>query len=60
MERRERVACICGGTEEESGGAGGLWLQCDTCDAWLHASCCGFSRPPRGLPPPPPPISHPS
>ena len=48
VERRERVACICGATEDEGGGGGGLWLQCDTCDAWLHADCCGFRRPPHG------------
>lgn len=71
VERRERVACICGATQEtdapgdphigsggggDGGGAGGgLWLQCDTCDAWLHAACCGFRRAPRGDAPSPPP-----
>lgn len=28
--------------------AAGLWLQCDACDAWMHAACVGLKRAPPG------------
>lgn len=38
----ERVECICGAVSE-SPKYKGLWVQCDTCDAWQHADCVGYS-----------------
>jgi hypothetical protein len=32
---------MCKFSEDE---AGGLWLQCDGCDMWWHASCAGVQR----------------
>ena len=43
-KRRERVECLCGANTEE--GYSGLWLQCDECDAWMHATCLGLRRAP--------------
>ncbi|XP_065870034.1 uncharacterized protein [Euphorbia lathyris] len=40
--KRERVECICGAVSE-SNKYKGLWVQCDTCDAWQHADCVGYS-----------------
>ncbi|KAI3952838.1 hypothetical protein MKX01_006881 [Papaver californicum] len=40
--KRERVECICGAVNE-SYKYKGLWVQCDTCDAWQHADCVGYS-----------------
>ncbi|XP_070027034.1 uncharacterized protein [Nicotiana sylvestris] len=40
--KRERVECICGSVSE-SIRYKGLWVQCDVCDAWLHADCVGYS-----------------
>lgn len=40
--KRERVECVCGALTESSRYEG-LWVQCDVCDAWQHASCVGFS-----------------
>ena len=50
--KQERVDCICGvrgelGSRTEAGYEG-LWVQCDTCAAWLHGKCVGLSRAPRG------------
>lgn len=41
-QKRERVECICGAATE-SQKYEGLWVQCDTCDAWQHADCVGFT-----------------
>lgn len=43
--KRERVECVCGAVSE-SLQYEGLWVQCDTCDAWQHADCVGYS--PKG------------
>ncbi|XP_058747815.1 uncharacterized protein LOC131620688 [Vicia villosa] len=43
--KRDRVECICGAVSE-SLQYEGLWVQCDTCDAWQHADCVGYS--PKG------------
>ncbi|CAA0836655.1 Unknown protein [Striga hermonthica] len=40
--KRERVECICGAVTD-SYRYGGLWVQCDFCDAWQHADCVGYS-----------------
>ncbi|KAL3834738.1 hypothetical protein ACJIZ3_009474 [Penstemon smallii] len=40
--KRERVECICGAVTE-SYKYKGLWVQCDSCDAWQHADCVGYS-----------------
>jgi E3 ubiquitin-protein ligase SHPRH len=45
--RRTRVECLCGATDEDDGYTG-LWLQCDACDAWMHAACVGLKRAPPG------------
>lgn len=46
--RGERIECVCGATEESRGGhvsqPGELWVQCDTCDAWLHGVCVGLAK----------------
>ncbi|GJV92798.1 E3 ubiquitin protein ligase SHPRH [Tanacetum coccineum] len=39
--KRERVECVYGAVSESSW-YGGLWVQCDVCDAWQHADCVGF------------------
>ncbi|KAL6896865.1 hypothetical protein ACP4OV_007437 [Aristida adscensionis] len=41
-QKVERVECICGAASESSA-YNGLWVQCDTCDAWQHADCVGYS-----------------
>ncbi|KAF6143028.1 hypothetical protein GIB67_041096, partial [Kingdonia uniflora] len=38
----ERVECVCGAVTE-SVKYKGLWVQCDSCDAWQHADCVGYS-----------------
>ncbi|EEC82693.1 hypothetical protein OsI_27351 [Oryza sativa Indica Group] len=40
--KRERVECICGAASVTSAYQG-IWIQCDICDAWQHASCVGYS-----------------
>ncbi|GER46593.1 SNF2 domain-containing protein [Striga asiatica] len=40
--KRERVECVCGAVTD-SYRYGGLWVQCDFCDAWQHADCVGYS-----------------
>lgn len=41
MKRKvERIDCPCGASEDDS--FNGVWVQCDHCDAWQHASCVGF------------------
>lgn len=47
--RRERIDCVCGVAGEEA--YDGLWLQCDSCDAWLHGRCINMRRAPPGAPP---------
>ncbi|KAE8813437.1 E3 ubiquitin-protein ligase SHPRH [Hordeum vulgare] len=40
--KRDRVECVCGAASESSAYKG-IWVQCDTCDAWQHADCVGYS-----------------
>lgn len=40
--------CVCGSDSVPSGKT--LWLQCDACESWFHASCLGIRRPPPGAP----------
>uniref|UniRef100_A0A0D9X2Z0 RING-type domain-containing protein n=1 Tax=Leersia perrieri TaxID=77586 RepID=A0A0D9X2Z0_9ORYZ len=40
--KRERVECICGAASVSSAYQG-IWIQCDICDAWQHATCVGYS-----------------
>ena len=40
--KKERVECVCGAVAE-SIKYKGLWVQCDSCDAWQHADCVGYS-----------------
>ncbi|XP_078436661.1 RING-finger, DEAD-like helicase, PHD and SNF2 domain-containing protein isoform X2 [Wolffia australiana] len=40
--KKERVECICGAVAENPQFKG-LWVQCDSCDAWQHADCVGYS-----------------
>ena len=48
IEKRERIECICGSVSDDDGYEG-LWLQCDSCDAWLHGACVGHPvRAPAG------------
>ncbi|KAI5079688.1 hypothetical protein GOP47_0005167 [Adiantum capillus-veneris] len=37
--KRERIACPCGACDDDHAG---IWVQCDVCDVWQHASCVGF------------------
>ncbi|MCO5578792.1 hypothetical protein L7F22_032638 [Adiantum nelumboides] len=37
--KRERIACTCGAEDDDEDG---IWVQCDICDVWQHASCVGF------------------
>ncbi len=46
IEREERIDCVCGVDGEEN--YDGLWVQCDSCDAWLHGRCVGIRRTPKG------------
>lgn len=39
--KRDRIECVCGAVSESSKYRG-LWVQCDVCDAWQHATCVGF------------------
>ncbi|KAG8079306.1 hypothetical protein GUJ93_ZPchr0007g5579 [Zizania palustris] len=41
-KKRERVECICGAASVTSAYQG-IWIQCDICDAWQHATCVGYS-----------------
>ena len=38
--KQERIDCPCGACDKES--YDGIWVQCDCCDVWQHASCVGF------------------
>lgn len=54
--RGERIECVCGLKEQPRYGKqhvqGTLWIQCDTCEAWLHGVCVGHPRQaPKGLQP---------
>jgi len=44
--REERIDCVCGVDGEEN--YDGLWVQCDSCDAWLHGRCVSIRRTPKG------------
>ncbi|KAG2482055.1 hypothetical protein HYH03_018991 [Edaphochlamys debaryana] len=51
--QRDRVDCACGlqcddMEDPEVEEYGGLWIQCDACAAWMHGSCVGVKRAPRG------------
>ena len=46
IHREERIDCVCGVDGEEN--YDGLWVQCDSCDAWLHGCCVGIRRTPKG------------
>ncbi|KAI5008977.1 hypothetical protein ZWY2020_010025 [Hordeum vulgare] len=41
-QKRDRVECVCGAASRSSAYKG-IWVQCDTCDAWQHADCVGYS-----------------
>ena len=47
IRREERIDCVCGVDGEEN--YDGLWVQCDSCDAWLHGRCVGIRRTPKGV-----------
>ena len=44
--REERIDCVCGVPGEDS--YDGMWIQCDSCDAWLHGRCINMRRAPIG------------
>eukprot|EP00250_Pteridium_aquilinum_P010690 c19568_g2_i1 orf=83-3961(+) len=37
--KRDRIDCPCGADDDNYDG---IWVQCDICDVWQHASCVGF------------------
>ena len=45
--REERIDCVCGVDGEEN--YDGLWVQCDSCDAWLHGRCVDIRCTPKGV-----------
>jgi E3 ubiquitin-protein ligase SHPRH len=47
IKREERIDCVCGVDGED--GYDGLWVQCDSCDAWLHGRCVGIRRSPKAM-----------
>ena len=45
-KRKERIDCLCGATSEDN--YEGLWVQCEECLVWMHATCLGIRRAPPG------------